>query len=239
MVGNLAGSSTAWETFGAQISGEWDGYSAEFNFRGEPVQLPSNVVPEAFHEWGVEIYDWQSQCPTLTHPTEGRLWYKIQRLLPTVGCEADAATTHSVEECDAQIHASALAYHEGGSYTAVWRGKRVMKEKQESGPGKVISREGDELGVEQCLVHNRSRVRIFQELNPHKRILVSREIWEGPFRNGESLGGCAISSSAFATHACLQASELRGSWQTEVYCAAFESASVSQSTFPRIFCTYP
>ena len=239
MVGNLAGSSTAWEAFGTKISGEWDGYSAEFNFQGEPVQLPSNVVPDAFREWGVEIYDWQSQCPTLTHPTEGQLWYKIQRLLPTVGCEADAATIHSVEECDAQIHASALAYHEGGSYTGVWRGKRVMKEKQGTGPGKVILREGDELGVEQCLVHNRSRVRVFQELNARRRILVSRETWEGPFRNGESLGGCAISSSAFATQACLLASELSGSWETEIYSAGFESASVSQCTFPRIYWSYP
>jgi len=223
------GSRTAWEAFGTKVSGEWDGYSAEFNFQGEPVQLPSNVVPDAFREWGVEIYDWQSQCPTLTHPTEGQLWYKIQRLLPTVGCEADAATIHSVEECDAQIHASALAYHEGGSYTGVWRGKRVVKEKKGSGPGKVILREGDELGVEQCLVHNRSRVRVFQELNARRRILVSREIWEGPFRNGESLGGCAISSSAFATQACLLASEISGSWETEIYSAGFESASQGSS----------
>jgi len=125
-----------WEDFATAVSGEWDGYSADFNMFGEPLELPSNVVPNEFREWGQEIRDWQTQCPTLAHPEQGHLWYKVIRLHPTVGCEADAATIYSVEKSDAQQNASALAYHRSGSYTAVWRGNRVTNERQGTGPGK-------------------------------------------------------------------------------------------------------
>lgn len=215
----------SWEAFGAQVSGEWDGYEAEFNFQGEPVQLPSAVVPNAFREWEVEVHDWQTQCPTLAQLEKGKLWYKVIRLLPTVGCEADAATTYSVEECDAQHNASELAYHEDGSYTVVWRGQRVTNEKKGSGSGKVVTREGEGLEVEQCLVHGRKRVRVLQQLGVRRRIRVFKEVWEGPFRNGESLGGCAATTSAFATQDPLEASSLSGAWHAEHYSTQFQSVS--------------
>lgn len=211
--------SADWEGFGAQVSGEWDGYSAEFNFAGEPIQLPSSIVPDAFREWGVEIHDWQTQCPTLAHPENGHLWYKVIRLHPTVGCEADAATVYGVEICDVQEKASALAHHSSGSYTIVWRGKRVTREQLGSGPGKEVMREGDEIEVEQCLVHERKRIRVLQQLDPRRRVMVFREAWDGPFRNGESLGGCAIGTPAFATQKPLEASALTGSWRTDLYSA--------------------
>lgn len=201
------------------MSGEWDGYSAEFNFAGEPIMLPSNVVPDAFREWGVEIHDWQTQCPTLAHPENGHLWYKVIRLHPTVGCEADAATVYGVEKSDVQAKATALAYHSSGSYTIVWHGKRVTHEQLGSGPGKEVMREGDEIEVEQCLVHERTRIRVLQQLEPRRRVMVFREAWEGPFRNGESLGGCAIGTPAFATQKPLEASALTGSWRTDLYSA--------------------
>jgi hypothetical protein len=215
----IAVGSADWEGFGAQVSGEWDGYSAEFNFAGEPIQLPSNIVPDAFREWGVEIHDWQTQCPTLAHPENGHLWYKVIRLHPTVGCEADAATVYGVEICDVQEKASALAHHSSGSYTIVWRGKRVTREQLGSGPGKEVMREGDEIEVEQCLVHERKRIRVLQQLDPRRRVMMFREAWDGPFRNGESLGGCAIGTPAFATQKPLEASALTGSWRTDLYSA--------------------
>lgn len=139
------------------------------------------------------------------------------RLLPTVGCEADAATVHSVEVCDVTQSASALAYHPSGSYSAVWRGKRVENETKATGPGKEVSREGDEIEVEQCLVHDKMRIRVLQRLDRRRRVLMFREAWEGPFRNGESLGGCAAVSQAFATRERLEAKSLVGKWNSEVY----------------------
>lgn len=208
-----------WEAFAAQVSGEWDGYSAEFNFAGEPIQLPSNIVPDAFREWGVEIHDWQTQAPTLAHPEEGHLWYKVIRLHPTVGCEADAATVYSVQVSDVQSNVSALAYHSSGSYTTVWRGKCVTQESKSTGPGKEVTREGDVIELEQCIVHDRKRIRVLQQLGARRRVMIYRETWEGPFRNGESLCGCATGNSAFATQKPLQGDSLAGSWHAELYTA--------------------
>lgn len=42
--------------------GEWEGVTATFSPSGAPQQLPEHYVPEAFREWGVELFDWQSQC---------------------------------------------------------------------------------------------------------------------------------------------------------------------------------
>ncbi len=73
-------------------------------------------MPEAYRDWGVELFDWQSQCSsTCSRPAaaatspaaaaadpqqqsqqhasapSGRRLYQIcKRLMPTVGCEADA-----------------------------------------------------------------------------------------------------------------------------------------------------
>lgn len=44
-----------WEEFAAQVSGEWDGYNVEFNMFGEPLELPENVVPDAFREWNARF----------------------------------------------------------------------------------------------------------------------------------------------------------------------------------------
>lgn len=175
------------------------------------------MIPDAFREWGQLIHDWQTQCPTLAHPEKGHLWYKVMQLHPTVGCEADAATVYSVEKTDTRENASALAYHKSGSYTAVWRGKRVTNEKQGTGPGKEVSREGDEIEVEQCLAHGKRRIRVLQKLGPRRHVLVFREGWEGPFRNGESLGGCAVVTQAFATQKALVGADLTGEWNSEIY----------------------
>lgn len=55
-------------------------------------------MPEAYREWEVKVYDWQTQCPTLAEPEDHVLKYKSVQLLPTVGCEADAATIYNVDE---------------------------------------------------------------------------------------------------------------------------------------------
>jgi len=89
-------------SFAEAASGEWEGAAASFNRTGEPVELPPRYVPEAFREWGVEVADWQTQCSTECVPGGGgdgddggstatpRVSHRLKRLLPSVGCEADA-----------------------------------------------------------------------------------------------------------------------------------------------------
>ncbi|CAM6128494.1 unnamed protein product [Calypogeia fissa] len=230
----------AWKGFVERVSGEWDGYGAEFNFLGEPSELPSQVVPDAFRDWGVEVYDWQTMCPTLGQEEEpGNLAYKVIRLLPTVGCEADAATAYCSEERDFGT-ALAYAFHANGSYNAVWPGKGVVRNNPDAGKtAKIVVRNTDnsnEWEVEHCLVKeggsNRNRTRILQQFRVDdntkvpqlKNITVYVEQWDGPFRNGESLGGCSTSGSGFATTEILQHTSLTGSWKAESFLAEGETS---------------
>ncbi|CAN5955590.1 unnamed protein product [Sphagnum jensenii] len=106
--------------------------------------------------------------------------------------------------------------------TAVWRGQPTILENPGPGPGKLVVREGEGSAVEQCLVvqdnNGRTRVRVLHQLLPRRNsITVYRESWEGPFRNGESLGGCASSTSAFGTQARVDASSLAGNWHVDQF----------------------
>lgn len=202
------------------MSGEWDGYGAEFSNEGNPIELPESVVPEAYREWEVKVFDWQTQCPTLADPEESVLTYKLIKLLPTVGCEADAATRYSIDEKNIgglNDKVSAFAYQSSGCYVAVW----------------PIENKGSYnlMELEHCLINpqdRESRVRVIQviHLENTKMVLQSIKVfceqWYGPFRNGDQLGGCAIRDSAFASTAILEASEVVGIWQGPNAVAKFD-----------------
>ncbi|KAK4257997.1 hypothetical protein QN277_007511 [Acacia crassicarpa] len=197
----------AWSQFAKKVSGEWDGFGADFSNEGKANELPELVVPEAFREWEVKLFDWQTQCPTLAESEENILIYKNILLLPTVGCEADASTRYKVDERQVggvNSRISSFAYQSTGCYVAVWQ------------------KEDELLELEYCLINPQdpeSRVRIIQFVrvldNTNmvlQRIKVFREQWYGPFRNGEQLGGCAIRDSAFASTAPMIASQVAGTW---------------------------
>lgn len=201
----------AWGEFARNISGEWDGFGADFSIEGKPIELPESVVPEAYREWEVKVFDWQTQCPTLANAEERILDYKTIKLLPTVGCEADAATRYSIDErCvgEANNKASAFAYQSSGCYVSVWPMEDKVTDKM--------------LEVEFCLISpldRESRVRITQVIHVSnnkvllKGVRVFCEQWYGPFRNGDQLGGCAIRDSAFASTPATAASDVVGVWQ--------------------------
>ncbi|KAG7548892.1 hypothetical protein ISN44_As12g040400 [Arabidopsis suecica] len=87
-----------WSDFAQNVPSEWDGFGADFSREGKPIELL--VVPEAYREWEVKVFDWQTQCPTLAQPD-------------------DAATRYCIDE---RSIGSALAYSYSftGSYVAVW-----------------------------------------------------------------------------------------------------------------------
>ncbi|MQK22293.1 hypothetical protein EI013_28410, partial [Escherichia coli] len=39
-------SSEVWSQFAKRVSGEWDGFGADFSNEGKPIELPESVVPE-------------------------------------------------------------------------------------------------------------------------------------------------------------------------------------------------
>ncbi|KAG6548541.1 hypothetical protein Mapa_010029 [Marchantia paleacea] len=238
----------AWRTFAERVSGEWDGYGADFTFTGEPLELPSSVVPDAFRDWGVEVHDWQTMCPTLAMEESQDFSYRVIRLLPTVGCEADAATPYCSEERKFSI-AKSYAFHTDGSYTAVWPGRGAQKSNPEPGrTGKIVVRdvenEDRHWEVEHCLVKQegptRNRARVLQQFRLDQNVPVLKNItlyieqWDGPFRNGESLGGCSTSGSGFAMTAPLDFQTLVGTWQVDIFFApGGQSSSSPKQLCPR------
>lgn len=234
-----------WREFAERVSGEWDGYGAEFTATGEAVELPSAVVPEAFKEWEVQIHDWQTQCPSLAQDETAEYFYKVIRLLPTVGCEADAATQYSVERRSVEKDAEVLfSFQRNGCYTAVWPGTAVLT----AGVGcsaKVVTRRRDVENaweIEHCFVEDGPepiRLRILQQfigwtsgvlgqrLPLLKGVTMYVEGWDGPFRNGESLGSCGTKGSAFATSARLDPAALEGKWSGNTLSAEPTPSSVS------------
>lgn len=214
--------SSYWLDFVKNVSGEWDGYGADFSVDGSPIELPESVVPEAYREWEVKVFDWQTQCPTLAQTEDYSLFYKLIKLLPTVGCEADAATRYTVDERrigGADTSVSAFAFNSSGCYVAVWP---IMNH-----PGYRL------LELEHCLVdpgNHESRVRVVQVIRVEENKFVLQNIkvfceqWYGPFRNGEQLGGCSIRDSAFASTVALDGSEVSGSWQGLHAVACFDNS---------------
>lgn len=214
---------SGWEEFGENVSGEWDGFGADFTAEGKPTELPEYVVPEAYREWEVKVFDWQTQCPTLAQSSPS-LIYKTIKLLPTVGCEADAATVHTIQERNIAT-AAAFAYQSSGCYVAVWLNKMIE--------------------LEHCLIdprNKKSRVRIIQILEfPELKLSSVRvfvEQWYGPFRNGDQLGGCSVRDSAFAATQPLKASQVSGLWQGTTAVASFHPSQNVSSILVNSFCSH-
>jgi hypothetical protein len=210
--------SSSWGEFAKNVSGEWDGFLADFTIEGTPIELPDLVVPDAYKEWEVRVFDWQTQCPTLAQPDEPVMMYKTIKLLPTVGCEADAATRYTIDEMNiggVNNQVSSFAYQSSGCYVSV---KPV----------------GDKLlELEHCLISPKdkeSRVRIFQTVLVDEQKIVLKnirafvELWYGPFRNGDQLGGCSIRNSAFASTPALDASEVYRVWQQNNAVVCFDNS---------------
>ncbi|XP_060176266.1 uncharacterized protein LOC132606686 isoform X1 [Lycium barbarum] len=207
-----------WAAFAKNVSGEWDGFGAEFTKNGEPIELPESVVPEAYREWEVKVFDWQTQCPTLAHEDDSfSFMYKFIQLLPTVGCEADAATRYTIDERNiTDVNVSAFAYQSTGCYVAAWSNNNNENTWE----------------LEHCLIDprkNESRVRIVQivRLEDSKLVLKSIKVfcehWYGPFRNGDQLGGCAIQDSAFASTQALDPAQVTGVWEGKHAISSFDN----------------
>ncbi|XP_031476674.1 uncharacterized protein LOC116248171 isoform X2 [Nymphaea colorata] len=225
---DVKATSSGWREFARRVSGEWDGYGADFSHEGKPIELPEAVVPEAFKEWEVKVFDWQTQCPTLAETEKPVLVYKVIKLLPTVGCEADAATRHSIDERwvgGTNNSVSSFAYHHNGCYVAVW----PINDKRSANTSKLLE-------LEHCLVdpgNQESRVRIVlvvqmienggkgSSMVKLRNVRVFREQWYGPFRNGDQLGGCSIREPAFASTEVLQNEELIGTWESHEFASRF------------------
>ncbi|MED6171144.1 hypothetical protein PIB30_038050 [Stylosanthes scabra] len=211
-----------WSQFAERVSGEWNGFGADFSNQGKPIELPQFVVPQAYQDWQVQLFDWHTQCPTLAHPHTHVLQYNSIQLYPTTGC--DSATRYSTNErkvggTGTNTGLAAFAYESSGSYVAVWKKKDNLLE------------------LEYCLVspqNYQSRVRIIQLINvldnavakmKLRIIRIFLEHWYGPFRNGDQIEACTILNSAFASTAPMAALEVTGIWLGSKAVATFDASN--------------
>lgn len=67
--------------------------SASFSSTGEAILVPDTYVPREYSEWGIEIKDWASVSSlNAKGEADPAVLLLTKFMLPTVGCEADAAS---------------------------------------------------------------------------------------------------------------------------------------------------
>ncbi|KAL4458080.1 hypothetical protein ABPG75_012945 [Micractinium tetrahymenae] len=203
-----------WEAFAASVSGEWEGVTASFNPDGSPIPLPEYYVPQAYRDWGVELFDWQSQSSVLAD-SQG-VSATCRRMMPTVGCEADAIAF--MQEA-AQLFSTAPGSQPAtaapdGSYSA--------------GPADISSADLRKVAFEHCLAlpaegpqQQRMRLRVVQQLRRGAAsggwrldsVELHSERYDSPYRGKLELSGCGGGMKGFASSEALPADALAGAWQ--------------------------
>ncbi|GIL74009.1 hypothetical protein Vretimale_5059 [Volvox reticuliferus] len=204
-----------WDAFANKVQGEWEGVTVTFNAEGSVQPLPERFVPGAYREWGVELYDWQSQSSCLVTQGPGTvrsLRNIFKRLMPTVGCEADA-----------------IAYVEEAE--DVWKADGGSPVKPVTPSGGYIAAPAKLAGkakVEVCLAAPASQTRLRATLTLMQHweskqwqvtfVDLSRETYDGPFNGGVELSGCAGGGKPFAKEPVTSSEQLSGHWTaTDVY----------------------
>jgi len=191
--------------FAEVSSGEWDGVSATFDAEGTPRELPEYYVPQAYRDWDVQLYDWQTQC-SMNCDVNG-MSYTLRKLMPTVGCEADAIAFTEDRTLGFQRDSSNFAFSADGKSTA--------------SPGKSMK----DSNVFECRaehiipIKEDRRVRmthIFKKMGPDRvwtvhAVEVHIERRDGPFTGKRELAGCGGGMDAFAKREPVQIDELKGS----------------------------
>ncbi|GLC45560.1 hypothetical protein PLESTB_001206300 [Pleodorina starrii] len=222
-----------WDAFASKVQGEWEGVTVTFNAEGAPQPLPERYVPGAYREWGVELFDWQSQSSCIV-PQEGTgrgLRNFFKRLMPTVGCEADAiAYVEEAEDVWREDGGSAVKpVTPAGGYVAA--------------PAELPAR--GKAKVEACLAApgGRSRLRAVVTLMQHWEskewqlafVDLSRETYDGPFNGGVELSGCAGGGKPFAKEPATSPQQLGpgSSWLAkEVYRYAISAGTTGLELQP-------
>lgn len=142
----------------------------------------------------------------------GLPYCRLARLLPTVGCEADAATVHTVDEktVDGRESSGPMAFLPDGSYSLSWPD--------------APAEGGLKWQVEHGLVDNTGlRIRVTLTLERSSKseqpvltsVKVARERWDSAFQKGESLSSCGGKMRGFADDPRLVKTTIEGAWTSE------------------------
>jgi hypothetical protein len=201
-----ADNNTNWGTFANAASGEWDGVNVTFDRDGEAQQLPEYYVPQAYRDWGVELYDWQSQCSMLADATG--LQYTLRRLMPTVGCEADAVAF--TEDLQAMFTPGGAAITADGGYSTAPAADLSSKEVFKAQSEHCFPLEVPDQRIR--IVHNLKRMGaegVWKVLS----LELHRERRDGPHNGRRELAGCGGGMDPFSQKPAVEISSLEGKWK--------------------------
>lgn len=200
-------SSAIWTEFSTAVSGEWSGITATFSNDGEAQELPYQYVPAAFREWNMVPKDWHTQNSTLA--SDDGLLTKLKRLMPIVGCEADAVAFHEDER--RSLRSDERHCHED---------KTVLRDgSYSSGPRSLVG--SLTARIEHCVVTAESErwrgVFHVQRANLDsawqlKDFEVHSERRTGDYDGGVSLEACGYNQTDVSGQPATTAEQLAGPW---------------------------
>lgn len=170
-----------------------------------PIRLCRHM--QAYRDWDVKLYDWQSQC-SMFADAEG-MKYTLRRLMPTVGCEADAIAF--TEEAQEMFSASAApAISPDGGYTHAPAGlERKDVHKATAEHTFPLS-----TGQRVRMVHVLKRMGRDQNWRL-MNVEVHRERYNDAYNGRRELAGCGGGMDPFATSPALDVGVLEGGWIAE------------------------
>ncbi|KAI8464845.1 MAG: hypothetical protein J3K34DRAFT_489772 [Monoraphidium minutum] len=203
-----------WAAFAKNFAGEWEGVSVAFDADGARQPLDAHYVPDAYREWGVELFDWQTQCSCDAGEAK-RMSSALRRLMPTVGCEADAvaytedtarlaggpaASGDAAAGAAAGAAPPALAYLPDGSYSA--------------GPECFDAASASRLRFEACFAaEGLSTEGALKRDGGAAGAPAPR--YDGPFTGRKELAGCGGGAAPISSLAAVPEEQLAGSWVPE------------------------
>lgn len=132
--------------------------------------IAERYVPDAYRDWGVEIHAFETAAASRVHNDTLRL--KHLRVLPSVGCEADAVSTEE------SLHETKLP----GEARCFEDSSYVTK---------------DTL----CMYHPAKKKRIRISAEKYRTISVVIEEWEAVWNDAQVLPGCSGAPGAFGKEA--------------------------------------
>ena len=201
---------TRWSKFANHVSGEWDGVSATFDIDGTPRELPEYYVPQAYRDWDVKLYDWQTQCSMSCDSST--MSYSLRKLMPTVGCEADAIAFTEDASGGFGLSSREFVFSDAGLSTASV-GDGILDEKKFDLKSEHILTQ--KKGYRTRVVH------LFKRMGAERQwrlqgVEVHIEKRDGPFSGKRELSGCGGGMNPFATSSALNIRELESKqWRAD------------------------
>ena len=142
------------QEFLSAVSGEWAGFSFDCTSDGRPVELPASLTPQAFRDWGQQLFGWETLTSSRAEfaGENVSLLKSTVRFQPAAGCDAScpppqtkdrqlstfSALNPTIDQSESistsELDSSALFFSPDGAYVSVaWQ-------------------EGGEVDIEHCFI---------------------------------------------------------------------------------------